>query len=258
MAEPQRLQKLLAQLGVASRRRAEQMIQAGRVRVNDQVITELGVKVDPERHQIWVDEQMIWSPQAPVRPAEATLLLHKPKGVLSTCQDPQGRSTVLDLLPLEWRSLRLYPVGRLDQETTGALLLTNDGELALQLTHPRYHHPKTYVVQVKGTPTAAVLQQWRNGVDLEEGRTLPTQVTFDESRELRQPQSTTWLRIVMTEGRKRQIRRVAEALGHPVISLHREAIGSIHLGDLKLGQFRLLSQSELSSLKRESRCHHVF
>ena len=260
MAEPQRLQKILAHLGVASRRRAEQMILAGRVRVNGQVIQELGVKVDLNQDQIWVDGQAIGSPRhSPEQPSQTTVLLHKPQGVLSTCMDPQGRPTVLDLLPKSWQQRRLYPVGRLDKETTGALLLTNDGDLALHLTHPRYRHPKTYRVRVKGIPSAATLQQWREGVDLGEGRTQPAQVCFDplSPRGPSQQGRSSILRIVLTEGRKRQIRRVAQLLGHPVLSLHRQAIGSIQLGDLESGQFRLLTQSELSSLKRESRCHHV-
>ncbi len=209
-----------------------------------------------------MDGRSIWSPQeaTPDRPPQTTILLHKPKGVLSTCEDPQGRPTVLDLLSGGWGHHRLYPVGRLDKETTGALLLTDDGDLALHLTHPRYHHPKTYRVEVKGMPSAETLKHWRDGVDLEDGRTQPAQVTLEQpwsDRSHRQA-STSCLRIVLTEGRNRQIRRVAQQLGHPVISLHREAIGSIRLGDLKSGQFRLLTQSELLSLKRESRCCHVF
>ncbi len=260
MAEPQRLQKILAHLGVASRRRAEQMILAGRVQVNGQVIQELGVKVDPDQDRIWVDDRALGSLGSPSdQSAQTTVLLHKPSGVLSTCIDPQGRPTVLDLLPESWRQRRLYPVGRLDKETTGALLLTNDGDLALRLTHPRYHHPKIYRVEVQGLPSPTTLQQWRDGVDLEEGRTQPAQVCFDPTANVGRSQQgrSSTLCIVLTEGRKRQIRRVAQLLGHPVLSLHRQAIGSIQLGDLESGQFRLLTQSELSSLKRESRCHHV-
>lgn len=261
MSEAQRLQKILAHLGIASRRRAEALICSGRVQINQVVVKELGIKADLSRDRISVDGQIVWSPNHPPSlPTQMTVLLHKPKGVLSTCHDPLGRPTVLDLLPNSWQSLRLYPVGRLDKDTTGALLLTNDGDLALNLTHPRYRHPKTYLVEVRGRPTPAVLQQWRDGVDLEEGRTQPASVTLYSQPLLngrKQTPTTTWLRVVLMEGRKRQIRRVAQALGHPVISLHREAIGSLHLGDLKSGQFRLLTQSEFSSLKRESRCHHV-
>lgn len=261
MAEPQRLQKVLAHLGIASRRRAEQMILTGRVRLNDQIVTQLGVRADLDQDRIWVDDRSVWSPQEdPALPPQTTILLHKPRGVLSTCADPQGRPTVLDLLPRDWTQHRLYPVGRLDQDSTGALLLTNDGDLALHLTHPRYHHPKHYRVEVRGIPSAATLQRWRQGVDLEEGRTQPAQIAVECSPAGdRSPHgaSTTCLRILLTEGRKRQIRRVAQQLGHPVISLHREAIGSIQLGDLESGQFRPLTQSELLSLKRESPCHHV-
>ncbi len=264
MASTERLQKILAHWGVASRRQAEAMIRAGQVRINGQV-AELGAKADPISDHIEVNGQRISACQ----PGLQTWLLHKPKGVVSTCDDPWGRPTVVDLVPLEPEisTLRLYPIGRLDIDSTGALLLSNDGDLTLHLTHPRYHIPKTYWVQVLGVPDHQILQQWREGVDLEEGLTLPAEVDYAHpltAARLAGIQSTdssqsvtTWLMIRMKEGRKRQIRRVAEILGHPVMTLHREAIGSIHLNDLGLGQSRLLSSAELHTLKLESQVDHV-
>ncbi len=248
MAEPQRLQKLLAQQGLASRRQLEAWIVAGRIRVNGAVVTELGYKADPERDRIEVDGQLIPFSRDPAR---HVLLLHKPVGVLSTCADPLGRKTVLDLLPQPWHSqIRLYPVGRLDADSSGALLLSDDGDLTLKLTHPRYHLPKTYRVQVQGHPSQATLQHWREGVDLEGYTTLPAVVErcsapnfFKKSN----PEGS-WLRVVLFEGRNRQIRRVAEHLGHPVLTLHREAIGPLRLGNLKLGQFRELEPHQIQAL----------
>ncbi|MFS8877993.1 pseudouridine synthase [Synechococcus sp. H55.8] len=247
MAKPQRLQKLLAQQGLASRRQVEAWILAGRIRVNGKVVTELGFKADPEQDCVEVDGRPISCRD----PARHVLLLHKPLGVLSTCKDPWGRKTVLDLLPPPWnRQIRLYPVGRLDVDSSGALLLTNDGDLTLKLTHPRYHLPKTYRVQVQGHPSQATLQQWRDGVDLGGYTTLPAEVEFcsaPDSGQRKHPDSS-WLRIVLFEGRNRQIRRVAEQLGHPVLALHREAIGPVRLGNLRAGQFRQLDPQEVQAL----------
>ncbi len=245
MAAPQRLQKLLAQQGLASRRQVEAWILAGRIRVNGKVVTELGFKADPERDRVEVDGRVIRF-RDPVR---YVLLLHKPLGVLSTCRDPWGRKTVLDLLPPPWnRQIRLYPVGRLDADSSGALLLTNDGDLTLKLTHPRYHLPKTYLVQVQGRPSQATLQRWREGVDLDGSTTLPAEVEFCNPPPFGSTSHSSWLRVVLFEGRNRQIRRVAEQLGHPVLSLHREAIGPLRLGNLKPGQFRLLQPQEVQAL----------
>jgi 16S rRNA pseudouridine516 synthase len=247
MAAPQRLQKLLARQGLASRRQVEAWILAGRIRVNGKVVTELGFKADPEQDCIEVDGRAISCGDL----ARYVLLLHKPRGVLSTCRDPWGRKTVLDLLPPPWnRQIRLYPVGRLDADSSGALLLTNDGDLTLKLTHPRYHLPKTYRVQVQGRPSQATLQRWREGVDLDGSTTLPAVVEFCDPPPFgnRRNSNSSWLRVVLFEGRKRQIRRVAEQLGHPVLSLHREAIGPLRLGNLKPGQFRRLEPQEVQAL----------
>ncbi len=238
------MQKILAQWGIASRRRAEQMILDGRVEVNG-AIAHLGQKADPACDRIAVDGQPIRPIQ---RPKPLYLLLHKPRGVISTCADPHGRRTVLDLLPPALQdSTGLHPVGRLDTDSTGALLLTNDGNLTFALTHPSHQIPKHYRVWVEGRPPQAVLRQWRSGIMLEEGLTQPAEVQV-----LRETETATLLAIDLREGRNRQIRRVAEQLGHPVQSLHRMAIGPIHLGNLALGQYRPLTDLELDVLQTQA------
>lgn len=242
-----RIQKLLSQLGIASRRQAEQMIVEGRIRLNGEV-AQLGQRVDAEQDQIEVDGTIVQTGQ---RPDSLYILLNKPAGVVTTCRDPWGRKTVLELLPPEWSQRSgLHPVGRLDAESTGALLLTNDGDLTFHLTHPRFHIPKTYEVWVEGYPTEETLELWRQGVMLTEWRTLPTQVSLLCTADQR-----TLLRIVLREGRNRQIRRVAKLLKHPVLALHRTAVGPIQLslpGQSKLtsGKYRHLSKQEITFLKQ--------
>lgn len=237
----QRLQKVLAQAGVASRRACEELIRQGRVQVNGQVVTELGTKVDPNLDEISVDGTPLSGPAERVY-----LILNKPPGYISTADDPWGRPTVLDLVPHRGR---LYPVGRLDAESEGLLLLTNDGELTHRLTHPRYQQEKEYLVLVKGHPKEAILSRLRRGVDLEEGRTAPAKVSRVSRKERREtPPDTTWLRIVVHEGRKRQIRRICAAVGHPVQRLIRVRLGPLRLGPLKPGQWRPLSGRELDEL----------
>jgi 23S rRNA pseudouridine2605 synthase len=245
MAE--RLQKILAQSGIASRRHAEQMIVAGSVWVNGQV-AKLGQKADPAVDCIEVNGVPVGQPQ----PHSIYLLLHKPAGVVTTCSDPWGRPTVLDLLPPEYQAGGLHPVGRLDAQTTGALLLTNDGTLTFYLTHPTHHIPKVYDVQVEGNPSAAVLDQWRQGIRLEDALTHPAQVRVINPFCAQHHQ--TGLEIILHEGRKRQIRRVAKMLGHPVQQLHRRQIGPIILQTadgqpLAPGQCRLLTPSEIEALR---------
>lgn len=245
----ERVQKLLSQWGIASRRQAEQMIRAGRVQLNGAIV-QLGQKANPAADRLTVDGILMQPTQ---RPEPIYLLLHKPAGVLSTCTDPWQRPTVLDLLPsLLKEGHGIHPVGRLDADSTGALLLTNDGALTFHLTHPRHHIPKTYEVWVEGYPAEATLQQWRQGVMLAGRRTLPTTVTVLQ----RQPEGKTLLQIQLTEGRNRQIRRVAEQLGHPVLSLHRVAIGTIQLqalgtSRLRSGQYRPLKDAEISFLNAQ-------
>ncbi|MEM8806580.1 MAG: pseudouridine synthase [Cyanobacteria bacterium P01_G01_bin.38] len=235
-----RLQKLLSQWGIASRRQAEKLIAAGRVTVNGEV-AHLGQGADPIVDMIQVDGKFLGQD---ARPSSCYLLLNKPVGVVSTCHDPQGRRTVLDLLPRPLREGQgIHPVGRLDIDSTGALLLTNDGQLTHQLTHPRHHIPKVYRVRVQGRPSLAQLNQWRQGLWLEERQTLPAQILV-----LCSMQQHTCLEITLREGRNRQIRRVAEMLGHPVLSLHRCSIGTVGLDGLPSGEHRYLTCQEIQSL----------
>lgn len=231
----ERLQKLIAGSGLCSRRQAETLLREGQVRVNG-CVARLGEQADPERDHISIAGQ----PLAPA-PAPLTLLLHKPLGVLCTCHDPQGRPTVLDLLPEPWRDRAgLHPVGRLDADSRGALLLSNDGDLTLRLTHPRYGHRKTYRVWVGGHPSVETLAAWRRGVPLDGVASAPVDV-----RPLKDSRHATLLELIMHEGRNRQIRRTADLLGHPVRDLLRVAIGSVALGQLPEGHWRRLDPSSL-------------
>lgn len=243
----ERVQKILSQWGIASRRQAEQMILEGRVRLNG-TIAQLGQKADPDFDQVEVDGQVI---QPQERPQFLYFLLNKPVGIVSTCHDPQDRRTVLEFFPKSLRQGQgLHPIGRLDVESTGALLLTNDGALTHYLTHPRHHIAKTYEVEVAGEVSAAALKQWREGVMLEDRKTLPATVNI-----VKRTASGTLLRVVLREGRNRQIRRVSEQLGYPVVRLHRIAIGDIQLDSpgkpkLRPGQYRPLEDSEIRLLKQ--------
>lgn len=243
-----RLQKVLSQWGIASRREAEEMIRRSRVHINGK-LAQLGQKVDPEHDTITVDGKLV---SAQAHPYLTYLLLNKPTGVVSTCYDPHGRKTVLDLLPEELRKgWGLHPVGRLDADSTGALILTNDGDLTYKLTHPSHNIPKTYRVLVKGHPPEAVLEMWRRGVLLDGRKTRPAKVSLLESLV-----DKSRLEIVLQEGRNRQIRRVAEQLGYPVVKLHRSAIGSIQLQNSKhpplhQGNYRLLRDEEIRSLQEQ-------
>ena len=232
----QRLQKLMAAAGLCSRRTAEAWIEAGRVNVDGQVST-LGDQADPDSQVIQVDGRPLSHRREPT-----VLLINKPPGVISTCRDPRGRSTVLDLLP---RPLRqgLHPVGRLDADSRGALLLTDQGELTLRLTHPRFDHAKTYRVWVEGTPLDTSLQRWRRGLSLDGTRTRSAEV-----RVLQRRSERTLLEVVLLEGRNRQIRRVADLLGHPVLDLQRVAISGLRLGPLPEGRWRHLSRGEWQPL----------
>jgi len=228
-----RLQKFLASRGVCSRRRAEILIQSGWVQVNGQTVTQLGTGVDPDFDEVRVQGQLL--PRVPLR----YVLLHKPLGVLSTCSDPWGRPTVLDLID---DATGLHPVGRLDQDTAGALILTNDGDLTQRLTHPSHPCWKIYRVWVRGYPPPPVLHQWRTGVMLDGTPTLPAQVEH-----LGCQQGFTLLEVHLREGRNRQIRRITEMLGYPVESLTRIAIGPVQLAKLPLGSFRSLTSEEVQS-----------
>ncbi len=241
----ERVQKILSQHGIASRRQAEKMMLAGRVVVNGKV-AQLGQKVNLECDRVTVDGKLISSDY---RPQQIYILMNKPLGVVSTCSDPENRPTVLDLLPASLKKGQgLHPVGRLDINSTGALLLTNDGDLTLHLTHPRYHLPKTYRVSLKGNPPESVLKQWRKGVILDCKKTLPAQIKV-----IKQGTEKTLLEVILVEGRNRQIRRIGEQLGFPVLTIHRCAIGSLSLFSdpslLKCGSYRFLFTQEIKYLK---------
>ena len=232
----ERLQRFLAHAGLASRRRCEEMITAGRVRVNGRIVAVLGTQVDPEHDVIEVDGRPV---SAAVQ--HVYLLLNKPAGYLSTASDARGRPTVLDLVA---SAARLYPVGRLDLDSEGLLLLTDDGDLAQRLLHPSFEHQKEYHVCVEGRPTARTLQRLREGIELEDGFTWPAEVD-----ELRQAEGCTWLRFAIHEGRKRQLRRMCAAVGHPVRRLVRVRMGPLSLKDLASGEHRALTPGELMMLK---------
>ncbi len=238
----ERLQKVLAHAGVASRRASEVIIQQGRVSVNGQIVTQLGTKVNPQRDEISVDGQ----PIPKQREQYVYIILNKPYNVLSTASDDRGRKTVLDLVET---TKRVYPVGRLDLQSEGLILLTNDGNLTKKLTHPSYKIEKEYHVLVTGKPATQTLVRWRNG-DVElDGKPL-AQAGVEH---LKSAGHNTWLKIILTEGRKRQVREVAKALGHPVKSLKRVRIGPIRLGNLKSGKWRHLNPSEIERLKKTAR-----
>ena len=251
----ERLQRFLAHAGVASRRKAEGLIRAGRVRVNGQVVTELGIKVDATRDSITVDEQPITTSRSSPR---TYIILHKPKSVLSTTVDPLGRHTVLDIVQT---ASRIYPVGRLDRDSEGLILLTNDGELTYRLTHPKYEHQKEYRVLVDGQPDKCALQLLREGVNLEEGVTWPAKVIVDTSRSterMTEQQEGTWLQIVIHEGRKRQLRRMCRVVGHPVRRLIRVRMGPLMLGELQPGEWRQLTTREVRTLKESTDVEKTF
>jgi 23S rRNA pseudouridine2605 synthase len=244
----ERLQKLLAQCGIASRRHSEQLIVEGKVRVNGQIAV-LGQKANPDVDVIEVEGKVLG--RSP-RPDPIYILIHKPLGVVTTCNDPWGRPTVLDLLPPEYRGIGLHPVGRLDAQTTGALLLTNDGALTFHLTHPTHHVSKTYQVLVSGNPSPEVLNHWSSGIVLDGKLTRPAIVKvlipFNPHR------NVTQLQVTLQEGRKRQIRLVAKILGYPVLQLHRTQIGFLTLVDavgdpLGQGDYRILPPSEINPLR---------
>ena len=230
----ERLQKVLAQAGLGSRRACEALIAEGRVEVNGELAT-LGRRVDPEHDRVTLDGVTI-----PVRPGLVYYLLNKPPKVVTTASDPEGRPTVIDLVPAE---PRVYPVGRLDWDTEGVLLLTNDGPLAHGLTHPSHGVPKTYLAEVSGVPGRAALRRLREGVDLDDGRTAPAKARLAQTT----PTGAA-LEIVIHEGRNRQVRRMCEAVGHPVRRLVRTRFGPLRDQRLAPGQWRPLTQTEIRAL----------
>lgn len=235
---PERLQKVISQAGIASRRESEELIKAGRVKVNGVVVTELGTKVEPTRDKVAVDNKPIRT-EKPVY-----ILLNKPRGIVTTLHDPEGRKTVASLL--SDISERIYPVGRLDYNTEGLLLMTNDGELTHALTHPSHEIDKTYRAKVLGRPPEEKLDRLRAGIKLEDGLTAPAKVNaveYDREKDL------TTVEIVITEGRNRQVRRMFEAIGHPVRQLKRVKFAFLTLVGVRRGAYRHLEADEVETLK---------
>lgn len=267
---PMRLQRFLARAGVASRRGSENLMTAGRVRVNGSVVTELGSKVDPRCDRVEVDGVVVEWGSAPV-----TLMLYKPAGVLTTMDDPQGRPTVAQLVPTD-RFPGLYPIGRLDGDTTGLLLFSTDGRLGHGLLHPSHHVSKSYLACVEGTPSSQALERLREGVLLDDGMTAPAQAELLSGREAVQAlallappdvavsasasqsrrtlaaarqRNRSVVRLVLSEGRKHQVKRMLAAVGNPVLALHREMFGPLRLDGLEPGQWRQISPEELCELE---------
>ena len=239
-----RLHKALAHAGVASRRASERLIRAGRVRVNGQVVTAMGVQVDPERDVIVVDGRRVHIAQA-----RRYLKLHKPAGYLSVLHDDRGRRALSELVP---DAQGLHPVGRLDLDSEGLLLLTDDGALTQRLTHPRYGHAKEYLVLVRGVPKGGALRALRHGVQLGDGKTAPARVErLEETPWGQAPRGQSWLRVMIREGRKRQVRRMCDVVGHSVQRLVRVRVGPIELGDLPVGAWRPLTRAELRRLRTD-------
>lgn len=232
-----RLQKYLSDCGLASRRAAEELIADGKVRVNGVVVTKLGTKIDPDHDKVQVGKQTIVPAQ------KGIILLNKPRGVVTTLDDPEGRRTITDYLTKRYRSY--YPVGRLDYDSSGLVVLTNDGDLADRLLHPRFGVERVYQVRVSGRATEATMERIEQGVRLQDG-IARARVRFIEG-----DSDTTWLELTLTEGRNRIIRRMMESVGHPVMKLRRIAHGPFKLGKLQPGQIRKLTEREYEDIRRQ-------
>lgn len=234
----ERLQKFLAHAGIASRRTCEELISSGKVKVNGLVVREMGVKVDPEKDRVEVAGKDVR-----IEEEKYYLVLNKPKGYVTTLRDPQKRPKVGDLL--EDVKARVYPVGRLDFDTSGLLLMTNDGDITYRLTHPKHEIGKTYVALVKGVPDQDKLKRFQKGLRLADGVTAPAKVKL-----LKKQGSNCLLEITIYEGRNRQIRRMCETIGHPVLELKRVSMGFLNVDGLETGKYRYLTRSEIAKLKR--------
>jgi len=232
----ERLQKFISHAGIVSRREAERFITEGRVAVNGCVVTKLGTKVDPGRDKIRVDGKLVKS-----FPKKVYIMVNKPAGYVSTLKDPQGRPVITDLL--NRTGARVFPVGRLDYDAEGLLLLTNDGELAYRLQHPRYGIKRTYEVKVKDIPADSALSDLRKGIKLEDGITLPAQAAY-----LKKAVKNCWLKITLSEGRNKQVKRMCTAIGHPVVKIKRVSLGALNLGGLSRGRYRRLTKDEVKAL----------
>ncbi len=251
--EPERLQKIIAHAGFASRREAEVMIREGRVTVNGRVVTELGTKADAGRDHIKVDGKLITHAEP-----HRYILLYKPKEVMTTVQDPQGRRTVIDLV----RGVRerIYPVGRLDFHSEGLVLLTNDGELAYKIAHPKHGSVKTYHVKVRGVPEDRLIDKLQRGITIEGKRTLPCEIKQIKTTGRADEEGNSWFEVRLREGRTQQIRKMFQVLGHPVSKLKRVAIGPISDPKLTPGVWRELTKNEvkmLATMKEPKKPRHV-
>lgn len=236
---PMRLQKFLARAGVASRRGSEDLMTAGRVSVNGEIVTELGTKVDPKIDVVCVDGREVH-----LEDGSVYIMLNKPAGYLTTMDDPQGRPCVASLVPTK-EYPGLYPVGRLDKDTTGLLLFTTDGDMGQHLLHPKHHVEKTYRAHVEGVPTEDDIERLEEGIMLQDGMTAPARVrVIDEYRD-----GSSDIELIIHEGRKRQVKRMCSAVHHPVLELHRERFGPLVLSDVEEGSWRLLTEGEVRSLK---------
>ncbi|MEZ0537391.1 pseudouridine synthase [Caldicellulosiruptoraceae bacterium PP1] len=235
-----RLQKLMADSGVASRRKCEEMILEGRVKVNGQIVDKLGTKVDLEKDIVEVDGKKIT-----IKNKNIYIMLNKPFGVITSAKDEKGRKTVIDIIK-DRINERIFPVGRLDFDTSGLLILTNDGEFAYKVTHPKHNIEKTYIATVKGIPSEDSLDKLRNGVEIDGRLTQPAIVNSKKIIN-----GNMIIEIKIHEGRNRQIRKMFSAIGHDVIRLKRVAIGKLQLGRLKEGEFRFLSTEELELIYKE-------
>ncbi len=233
-----RLNKYLAQSGVASRRSADLLISQGKIKLNGEIVTEMGIQIEPERDLIEIDGKPV-----NLRLEYEYLILNKPPGFLTTVRDPFNRSTVMELLPKN--ITRLYPVGRLDLDTSGLLLFTNDGEMALALTHPRHFVEKEYLTKVTGVPTDKEIRKLTQGILLDDGMTAPAKLAIEKIEN-----GNAIIRIKIREGRKRQVKRMMQAIGHRVISLHRIRMGPLALGDLKPGEYRRPTEQELAEMMK--------
>jgi len=236
MVMEERLQKIIARSGLASRRAAEKMIKEGRVSVNKVLVRQLGTKADVEKDDVRVDGNLISSEVAKIY-----LMLHKPRGYVTTLHDPEGRPIITDLLSDV--SERVFPVGRLDYDSEGLLLMTNDGVFAQRLLHPRFGIPKTYKAKIRGDLTSSEIRDLEKGIKLEDGKFRPEAFRIEKTN-----RKSCWVSLTITEGRSRMIRRGFASLGHPVVRLIRVAISDVYLGDLKAGAYRSLTKRDVQKL----------
>lgn len=232
----ERLQKYMAACGVAARRKCEEIIEEGRVKVNDNIVTELGFKVDPELDEIVVDSKLI-----KLEERKVYILLNKPEGYVSTVKDERGRKTILDIVKV---NERIFPIGRLDYNTSGMILLTNDGDIYNRIIHPRKEVNKVYIAVIEGTPSKDKIDEFCNGIDI--GGYITAKAKF---RIIEKLQDKSKVEIIIHEGKNRQVRRMCEKIGHPVIALKRISVGNIKLGNLRRGEWRYLDENEINYLK---------